>query len=380
MSTKAFFGMTLLGLPLGLMAEGGISLGPDTKLHLTADSEVRLDDNVTLTRDKQDDTVFIFAPGIDLNYNGGLSKAQLTAEEQFYWYADHSSLDSQLFKSIGDYSYEGALTQIKARARYQEFGQGSLMIRNREEAVRHDEIAGVIDGLWSATAKTRLGFGAFYSETNYQSSLFVDRYCYGAPLDVYYSVTPKVDLSVGYRYRRSLVDKPVGATAATPSEDSTDHFFNVGARGEFTPKLKGQVRVGYGLRDFDDRDAQSQFALSGAVSYVYSPKTSFDLSVSNDFSNSALGYSQRVFSVRSGARFEFTPQWSMQAGLSYEVTKYATTPSRRDDFLTGDIGVVYTFSESVSAYASYVHRTNWSTIENYDIDGNVLTLGLSLRY
>lgn len=57
--------------------------------------------------------------------------------------------------------------------------------------------------------------------------------------------------------------------------------------------------------------------LSGALTYAYSPKTSFDLSVSNDFSNSALGTSQEVFAIRTSGKFEFTPQWSAGLGLSH---------------------------------------------------------------
>lgn len=367
------------------LAESGISLGPDTKLHLTADGQVRFDDNVRLVGTNEDsDTVFVVAPGLDLNYNGGLSKGNVVLVEQIIRYADQSDLDGELFSAVGEYSYEGAMTKVMARAGYRELSQGSVTIRNQEEAVKHEVGNASIDAIWSATAKTRIGAGLFYDSTTYPSGRYADHESYGIPVDLYYEVSPKLDVSAGYRYRRSLVDRPAVATTWI-SQDSDDHFFNVGARGEFTPKLNGQVRVGYGVRNFDkvlagQDDSQGLFSFSGALTYVYSPKASFDFSMSNDFSNSALGTSQEILSFRAGGKFEFTPQWSAVAGLSYESTDYARPSTRNDDFFTGDVGVSYTFNENVSVYGSYVHRTNSSNENVYDLSSNVLSLGVSLRY
>jgi predicted porin len=370
------------------LAESGIALGPDTKLHLTADGQVRFDDNVRLSANNEDsDTVFVIAPGIDLNYNGGLSKGNLVVVEQIIRYADVGDLDGELFSAVGEYSYEGAMTKVMARAGYRELSQGSVTIRNREEAVEHDVANASIDAIWSATAKTRIGAGLFYDSTSYPDGYYSDRESYGLPIDLYYEVSPKLDVSMGYRYRRSLVDRPTAlpSSIAWTSQDSKDHFFNVGARGEFTPKLNGQVRVGYGVRNFDEvalglDDSQGMLSFMGALTYVYSPKASFDFSMSNDFSNSATGTSQEILAFRAGGRFEFTPQWSAQAGLSYESTDYARPSTRNDDFITGDVGVSYTFNENVSVYGSYVHRTNSSNDDVYDLESNVLSLGVSLRY
>ena len=370
------------------LAESGIALGPDTKLHLTLDGQVRFDDNVRLDSDNEkSDTVFVVAPGLDLNYNGGLSKGNVVVQEQIIRYGDVDELDGELFSAVGEYTYEGAMTKVAARAGYRELSQGSVTIRNREEAVRHDVGNASIDAVWSATAKTRIGSGLFYNSTTNPSGFYADHESYGLPVDLYYEVSPKLDVSLGYRYRRSLVDRP---TALMPgqtwiSQDSKDHFFNVGARGEFTPKLNGQVRIGYGVRNFDEvatglDDSQGQLSFMGALTYVYSPKASFDFSLSNDFSNSAYGTSQEILSFRSGGRFEFSPQWSAQAGLSYEQTSYAKPYDRDDDFISGDVGVVYTMNENVSVYATYIHRTNSSNEDVYDLDSNVLSLGVSLRY
>ncbi len=384
MSSKTILGIAAVACsPLLALADSGFALGPDTKLHLTADGQVRFDDNVLLSDSNKDgDTIFVVAPGAELNYDGGISKGVVTLAEQFIRYADHGTLDGDLFSANGEYAYEGALTKVNARAGYSELSQGSVRIRNREESIRHNVTNASLDGLWSATAKTRIGAGIAYDATTYPGSGYYDSQNFSLPVDIYFAATPKVDVSVGYRYRESMIDEPHGAA----SMDSTDHFFNVGARGEFTPKLNGQVRVGYGVRDFDEAGSEGQVGLSGALTYAYSPKTSFDLSVSNDFSNSVLGTSQEIFAVRAGGKFEFTPQWSSRIGLSYESSDYAKvagsgyTNGRKDDFVVGDATVVYAMNENVSFQGSYIYRTNSSNRPGLDFNSNLLSLGVSLRY
>ncbi len=379
MSKKTILGVAALACaPLLVWAEGGFALGPDAKLHLTLDGQVRFDDNVRfLSSNEKEDWVFVAAPGLELNYNGGLSTGSITLVEQIIRYGDVSAYDGEFFKGVGEYKYEGALTKVSGFLSYQELSQGSVTIRNADQAIRHDVANASLEADSSVTAKTQIGVGLFYDAVNYPGATYADRESYGLPLDVYYEVSPKVDVSVGYRYRRSLVKE---TPSTLHSLDSKDHFFNVGARGEFTPKLNGQVRAGYGLRDFDETGSRSNFSFSGRLTYVYSPKASFDLSASNDFSNSATGVSQEVFSIRAGAKFEIAPEWAAYASLSYEATDYEY--ARSDDFYTGTVGVIYTVNEFASVDASYLHRSNESSMpgDAYDFSSNILSLGISLRY
>ncbi|MFT3829224.1 MAG: outer membrane beta-barrel protein [Opitutaceae bacterium] len=381
MNPKTIFGAAAaLCVSTIATAESGFLIGDAAILHLVLDGQIRYDDNVELTRGGDDDVIYIVAPGVELNYNGGLSKAFVGLTEQIIRYGSHKTYAGELFSGLGEYSYEGAACTTKARVSYRELSQASTAIQNRDQAVRHDEFASSLDSDWVLTGKTRFGAGLFYNHNNYPGSSYADLENYGVPVDLYYAATPKVDVSLGYRYRVSRVKE---LASATQPQDSKDEFFNIGARGEFTPKLKGQLRVGYGLRTFDhvaagQDDSDDQFSFESLVTYVYSPKTSFDLELSKDFRNSVTGISQKVFRVRAGGKFEFTPEWSAVAGVSYEASRYAT--GRDDDFITGDVGVLYTMNENLSFNASYLHRVNFSTYRVYDFSNNVLSVGITLRY
>jgi hypothetical protein len=360
-------------------AENGFELSPDSKLHFTLDSQIRYDDNVTLSHNNaKSDSVFVAAPGAELTYTAGASKASMVVTEQFIRYSSMDSYDTELFAGEGNFSYEGGMTKLTADASYRQQDQSNATQFQREQTIRQTNVGGSVNAEWQGTAKIKIGTGASYNTTDYSATNYSDRNTYSLPLDVYYGMTPKWDLSAGYRFQNSRVSGNSGI-------DSHDHFFNVGARGEFTPKLAGQVRVGYSLREYKRGGSDALPGISGSLDYAYSPKTTYSLSVSNDFSSGAYGDSQENFSVRGSGRWEFAPQWSAQAGLSYQDTEitYATNSlrmGRTDQFIVADTGIQYRISESVSLSATYVYRTNDSSDDFATFSDNVLTFGASLRY
>ncbi len=387
MNYKSFLGISAVAVsPLLAVAQetGGFVVGESTRLFVLQSGEVRYDDNVSFAENsKQDDLVYIFTPGLELNYDAGISKGLLTVTGQLIRYEDNRAYNEDLLSIVGEYSYQGAAHGLKAAATYREMSQAMATIRNREQAIRQNVTVASLEDIWAYSAKTKVGVGVAYDATGYPSSVYADREGVSVPVDIYFAATPKLDLSVGYRFRSTTVDE---LPSATQSWDSKDHFINVGAKGDFTPKLSGQVRVGYSIRDMDVGESLDRLGLMGALTYVYSPKTSFDFTASNDFSNSELGTSQEAFSLRAGGRFEFDPQWSARAGLSWQSTKYAyvatpgLTDRRKDDFFVGDVGVVYAMNEVLSFQATYIYRENSSNRRGLSFNNNILSVGASLRF
>ena len=92
----------------------------------------------------------------------------------------------------------------------------------------------------SVTDKSSAGGKVSYENTNYKRTGFDDSKITTIPVNYYYKVTPKLDVSGGIQFRD---------TRLTTGVDSQDYFYNVGLRGEFTPKLTGKVAVGYTTRN-----------------------------------------------------------------------------------------------------------------------------------
>ena len=187
-------------------------------------------------------------------------------------------------------------------------------------------------------------------------------------MNVFYKWTEKTDLSVGYRYRDYLVDL---------GSDSTDHFFNVGARGEFSPKLKGRFAIGLNTRNLDRGGDDTLLGVDSGFSYEISPKTSFDFSITNDFGTSPQGQQQKNFSIGGTLSSQVSQEWSLNGGLNYRATDYG---SRTNDYVEITIGAVYTVNSNVRILGGYTYRDYSSDLTASEFRNNVFSVSANFRY
>lgn len=349
-----------------------LSIGPGTEIVLSGSATVRYDDNVLLApAAAESDTIFVLTPGIALEYSEGPSKGAISLSEQFLRYSDNSSLDGDLAALIGNYRYAGPKSEFDLGASYRQLSQNSIRIRSADQKEKRDLTAFNIGGQTALTAKTRLAVSADFLQTDYENAGFIDSKVWSLPVDLYLERSEKLDLSVGYRYRQS--------TLSGSLPDSKDHFFNIGARGDVTAKLGGQVRVGFNRRNFSNGTSEDQLGLGASLTYSLSPKSNFDLGVSNDFNSSATGDSQRVFAVSAVGRFDLTPKLTGVIGLSFDSSEYIAS-SRKDDFWVAESSVQYALNNNWAVQGEYVFRSNDSSVNGLGFDNNVLSFSLSCRY
>jgi hypothetical protein len=155
----------------------------------------------------------------------------------------------------------------------------------------------------------------------------------------------------------------------------------LGVRGEFSPKLSGQVRFGYTQRSFDVGGDEDLFGVSGNVNYLYSDKSSYQFTVSNDFASSAVGASTKNFSIGLTSKTRFSEQLSLDLGLTFRSADYiAATPARGDDFLEARAGLKYVYSKMLNFDASVTVSNNDSTLAVAEFSNNVISFGANVRY
>jgi hypothetical protein len=215
---------------------------------------------------------------------------------------------------------------------------------------------------------TSVSAGLEYSNENYKRAGYTDSDTFTVPLDFFYKITPKVDLSGGYQYRDTQVQF---------GQNSVDHYINVGARGDFTPKLTGRFTVGWTIRDLADGTNNDTIGLDASFSYELSPKTSLQLGASNDFGTSPQAQQQKNFTVNAGLTSRFNDRWSLNASASYRNIEYTT---HTDDYWEGTVGVSYAFNSSVSATGSYTYRNYKSPFPTSEFTNNVFSLSANFRY
>lgn len=370
-------GRLLALLALGassLSAAPFVALGDNAELFLTGAVAINADDNIylrpgTTARPEVSDTILTLSPGLDLQFGrNAATSGNLYFREDILRYSDNDQQNTSLANLGFNSLYNNGKSKMDIGASYTEFAQndtsapGDIVERTVTSARALTE--------FGATEKTAVGAGVRFDKTDYSGGAsYRDSSIWTLPVDAYFEYSPKLQWSVGYRYRSTDLS---GAAI-----DSQDHFFNVGARGEFTPKLTGQLRVGYGLRKFDAGGDDSDFGVDSSFNFAYSPKTSYSIGVSNDFGASALGESTKTFTVNLGANNRIDEQWSWNANVAFRSIDF---PSHSDDFFQGGVGVAYILNTNANFTASYTHRKNSSNSASYEFSNNVFSLGANLRY
>lgn len=198
---------------------------------------------------------------------------------------------------------------------------------------------------------------------------------YSESIDLFYVYTSKLDLSGGYRIRVSKTS--IG-------DDTTDHWFNLGATGGLFAKLNGTVRVGYQIREVTGTGAENFTHLNAlaALNWPVTRKLGLSGQVSRDFNTIATGSSVDSSGVNVSATYAFNRKLEVNSGLSYgrNVFLGRNQPARRDDFFSWDVGANYKFNEHLRLGTSYTYFHNWSTFAFSDFQRQGISFDISSRY
>jgi Uncharacterized protein conserved in bacteria (DUF2320). len=369
-----------------------VPVGDNAEIFLTGTLGVRSDSNIFLAGRSQtaggasaqdkDDVVFEVNPGVQLVFGkNSLVQGTLNVSESFTKYSENDELDDELASVSLNTRYDDGKSKLSFNASFTELNQNTVDTLPAPAApvnalILRDVFSVGAVGEVSATEKSSISVGIQYRQTEFERRNFSDSEVVTVPVNYYYEFTPKVDLSLGYRYRNR---------AESIGFDTEDHFFNVGARGEFTPKLTGQFAVGLTQRSFSHkarvRDDETMFGVDSSLTYSASPKTSILLGLSNDFDTNSQGNQQRNFAVRLASTTAISAEFSVTASVAYRsIDYYQATPSRIDDYFEGHIGATYTMNEHVSFSGVYSYRTNKSDLPSSDFTGNVVSFAANFRF
>lgn len=361
---SAFAGLSAKAAPF-------MAVGDNAELFVTASAQVQADDNIYLnTTNKASDTIMSFTPGLDLVFGkGSATKGNAYYREEIRRYNDHSQQNTDLSNLGFKSNFDNGVSKADFNASYAQVAQNDNQVKATGDIV-HRQLTNVgAHGEFTFSEKSSLGVGLTYDKTNYGPATFSDSDIWTLPLDVYFKATPKLDWSAGYRYRNTAL--------SGNGVDSKDHFFNVGARGEFSPKLTGQLRVGYTDRSYDKGGSDSSFGLDGSVAYAFSEKTNYQLTASNDFGSAGTGESTKNFSLGLNTTTKISEEWSFTGGISYRKIEY---PTRTDKYIEGLLAVTYNINAIVNLGASYTYRDNMSNLASAEFKNNVFTFGANVRY
>ncbi|MDR1788904.1 MAG: outer membrane beta-barrel protein [Opitutaceae bacterium] len=392
---------------VGLLASGGVfaagpflTVGDDFKVSLLLDAAVRHDDNVYLSNaSEKDDIVFSVAPGISARYGSEMSKTSFTflLSESFYRYSKHDDeLNADLMSFSTGIAHRGEIFKISAGVSFNQYSNSSPVYLPTEVSgmkVDRNVVRANVGGEYSISSKSKIGLGFSWQDNNYRTAGYANSTDFAIPANFYFAITQKIDVSAGIQYRHSkgVRNEDTSTGFAGDKYVFNDLFYNVGVRGELTPKLSGGINVGFTTRDVSkaptpDMGDTTTFGLSANLGYVFSAKTQMSLRVGNDYGTRTWdGGSQRTLSALLGVQSDLAPQWRVTGSIGWSNTDYmdhsATNGSARvDDYIDLSASVIYLFSETFSAAGGYMLRHNFSNRNLSDFTDNIFSVSVSAKY
>lgn len=349
-----------------------LAIGDGAELFVTGTLGVRADDNIYQQSNATSDTIFDINPGLEVTFGKDAQvKGSLTLVDAIARYSDNSKLNTNLFSANLGFTYDDGKLKLGFNTGYAETNQNTVDVGG---LIRRNALSAGITAEAEISQVTSVASGFSFVHTDYKRKGYADSDDYTIPVDFFYKWTPKVDLSVGYRYRSYQTQ--IGA-------DSKDSFFNVGARGEFSPKLTGKIAVGWIQRTLSVGGDENSLGLDGSLSYEISPKTMLSLNSSYRPDTSPQGLQQKNFSLGGNLTTTVSDQWSVNAGLTYRGINYlpaGTTAGHTDDFIEANLGATYTVNAYVRVVGSYAYRNNSSKIASSEFTNNIFSVAASFRY
>lgn len=357
---------------LGTTASAITRVGENAELFLTGTLSARADDNIFLSESNEvDDTIFDITPGVELAFGqGSKTTGSLFLAETFTKYLDNDSLDDELLSAGLNTAYDDAKLKLDLSLSYRELNQSTRDVRGASNLVRRDVTALDAGSEISVSDKSSTSLGVLWDKTDFSTVGYADQKALTVPVNYYYAVSEKLDVSAGVRYRKTSVDVKSG--------DSKDYYYNVGVRLPVTAKLSGFFSVGYNQRKPEAGNDETGLGAEAKLKYQGTEKTALELSFANDYTTSAEGISQKTFSVSPTLITKFSPQWEGSLGVTYQKLEYFS--GRNDDYIDTRVGVSYRINDQASVSGGYTYRSNDSDVRGANFDNSIISVTASVRF
>ncbi|MBC9867348.1 MAG: outer membrane beta-barrel protein [Opitutae bacterium] len=366
-----------------------MALGDNGSIIARLGGAIQYQDNIFLDNaNERSDTIVVFSPGVELNLGGSTSNAHTNVVyiHDFVHYFETDSLDRDNIRVAVKGHSKWPKARINYSMSFREHSQNDASNNVVGDIARRDRYHGVIRSEWEMSAKSSLAASLGMDKVDYEAANLQDRQSYNIPLDYFWEYSPKLDMSVGYRFRHTSFSRDYNFPAAIgrdePKDLSTykDHFLNVGVRGQVGPKMSGEIKVGIQNRESNTsgRVLQDMFALDGQVVWAATEKTAGTLRISRDFRSDAFGASIESSELSLSARTRFNEEYSGFATIRYAEDLYFT--GREDEAIFGQVGLTYTPSVHSAISLAYVVYNNNSNFKSADFDSRLVNLSGKLRY
>jgi hypothetical protein len=380
-----------------------VSIGDNTDIYFNGSSSLRWASNIFRNEeDEESDLSWTISPGLEINIGRGISNADFTVITRYdiVRYEEYDRLDTELFHIEALGTYESSRLNLNGSASFDEIKMNDGQKNVVNDLVELNTTTGELDAEYRVSPKFSFSAGVRYDETEYQTfkNLFSDRATIAYPLSVYYDMTPKLDLILGYTYSVTDIEGGnsfrAGFDPISSYEQDTD-FFNIGLRGNISTKLTGFFKIGYRTVSADDtilytngvidpnesidRNDRDMLGLDVSLTWMATSKLLYQLALSRDYNTGGLGEATEVNRANLVGNYSFNTHWSAMANLGYTDTD-SYFLSRENEQRTRGLRVMYVLNTYWRFTAGYTYAKNKSNRDGNSYENETLDLTATLRY
>ena len=359
----------------------GINAGP-LKIKPSVELKAGSDNNVYLATEDfaEDDTFFSLFPRviIDLPYKGHLFSLDYGVEMRRYSEFDSEDVELQNFAFEGLLNVTSQFT-VRLLERYKELAGDADEMLGRVEYSRN---TAAISGAYEINSK--LSVEGEYGQTkyDYEDDILIGR------TDDQINVTAIYNL-----YEKWGILGEVAHGEVDIEDTENDASYNrilIGARGNFTPKLSGLVKLGQEMRSYEgDREDSDSPYLAGEVTHQVADDMSFTLGANQQIVESIVYADNSYTETQWRARLSKTFIDKVNVILSgyFQSNEYENdiligdiSEKREDDIWQAEIGVEYKLNKYTHLLAGYEHKVLDSNFNENDFEVDRFSIGARLEY
>lgn len=361
-----------------------VSLGDDIELYLLGTAGLEYESNLFASSVTEvDDFRLTLSPGVEFAFGGSsAATAKLIYRHHFHFYEDNTALDGDYADLSFQGRYDTAVFIGSLSASFRERSSNSAQflggetISGSESLISRDEYRVAANGRYQVSQLTAFSVGAEYEEMNFRSANQTSYDSITVPVTYFYRVRPNMDLTVGYRYRKTDVD------GLFPG--SRDNFFTIGAQGELgSPLFAGNATVGYQERKLRGVDYKTDSMFYNfMVTYLASARVSHFVSLSRDFrTSSTQGQTFTYAALTVGTRARVSNMVTANASLTYAKADYRDAGNREEDQVFFNVGMTYSPNDYLNINANYGYSNiDGSGALANEYTRNRISVSASVRY
>lgn len=183
---------------------------------------------------------------------------------------------------------------------------------------------------------------------------------------LYYKFLPKTSAFIEYDH--VIVD----FDESNDFDSVEEHFFG-GITWEVTGKTKGTIKAGYGTKDFKGNiEGFKGYIAEANIDHNFTPRHSIKITAIRRTNETNVFGSD--FFVTTGLAVDYfqrlTGKITARASASYGRDSFRGELSRKDDTLTGGLGIFYQIRKWLITEAEYLYTKRDSTFDDFDYKNN----------